>query len=655
MKKQNCKWFKKLLGGYLDNEIDSTTRKKIDEHLSECESCQAEFNILKEVNSVSKGSLYLEPSEDYWESIVPRVRSKIEEEIKETAWERFTRFFGEFFGYNNLARNVAGAAAAAVIIVFIVKITNQQLEFISQKPKETEKMEVSEKIEIPQEERHRAEPVETPSLKEPEEKSEEPSAQKPPKVISADISEEKRTVPKEEPKESISEVKETEKIETPLKVEISPEEKITLKKDEAVALATKEEIQSVTTTIKEEGKLEEKTEKFETAVVVKPLEEKEVPPAETIISEDDKVLERGNILKYEEKPGIIIPQKQKEDIFSKTIRRSFVDKGASLRNGFVESEQPRRLERTEIPITEELYPNILDKLPDIPSPFTAEDGTEIVVAFLKDKKYALIPVTVENGEPMNYNKNQWGKGNQLEVNVRDFPTLARTGLHSEIELEQTKMITSKSIAEITEIGRPGRASIAGFLSHDEDIITVLKGDNRLVKKLELTHPQFTKPLFNVFNLILKHLEYYKDNIRPWEDISYILYNGRKIYLEWGGEKGWQESIFNDEILGYYQINIWRELSKEEKAFLDKKYSHLKPEQMSELIKRLSHIHTGEMVPYYIMRYGFYEGHTDYRTDPVAISFIFGLRNLEEIENAIKGNLYKTLTEPFTEDNISTID
>ena len=58
-----------------------------------------------------------------------------------------------------------------------------------------------------------------------------------------------------------------------------------------------------------------------------------------------------------------------------------------------------------------------------------------------------------------------------------------------------------------------------------------------------------------------------------------------------------------------------------------------------------------MVPYYIMRYGFYEGHTDYRTDPIAISFIFGLRSLEDIEIAFTGNLYNTLTEHFTEDNI----
>jgi hypothetical protein len=51
-----------------------------------------------------------------------------------------------------------------------------------------------------------------------------------------------------------------------------------------------------------------------------------------------------------------------------------------------------------------------------------------------------------------------------------------------------------------------------------------------------------------------------------------------------------------------------------------------------------------------MRYGFYEGHTDYRADPVAISFIFGLRSLQEIEVAFKGNLNKVLTEHFKKFN-----
>ena len=69
--------------------------------------------------------------------------------------------------------------------------------------------------------------------------------------------------------------------------------------------------------------------------------------------------------------------------------------------------------------------------------------------------------------------------------------------------------------------------------------------------------------------------------------------------------------------------------------------------MAELVKRLSHILTGEMEPYYVMRYGFYEGHTAYRVDPIAIAFIFGLKSLEEIEMAFPGRLYEALTTHFT--------
>ena len=54
-----------------------------------------------------------------------------------------------------------------------------------------------------------------------------------------------------------------------------------------------------------------------------------------------------------------------------------------------------------------------------------------------------------------------------------------------------------------------------------------------------------------------------------------------------------------------------------------------------------------MEPYYVMRYGFYEGHTSYRADPIAISFIFGLRTLTQLETAFKGKLYTTLTCHFT--------
>jgi hypothetical protein len=63
---------------------------------------------------------------------------------------------------------------------------------------------------------------------------------------------------------------------------------------------------------------------------------------------------------------------------------------------------------------------------------------------------------------------------------------------------------------------------------------------------------------------------------------------------------------------------------------------------------LSRFQTGEMQPQYIMRYGFYEGHTFWRTDPIAIAFIFGMRSLVEIETAFSGKLFEMLTEHFIE-------
>lgn len=235
-----------------------------------------------------------------------------------------------------------------------------------------------------------------------------------------------------------------------------------------------------------------------------------------------------------------------------------------------------------------------------------------------------------------------GKGRQLEIDAEDFPTLAGTGLHSEIELDQTKTITGRSVALITEIGQPGRSSGAGFMGHDEDIISVLKGDNRLVQKMGLTHPQMAEALFHVWNLVYL----------PYKEIQYIWYNGKRIFFEIQGSRGWQESIFNDEILGRHTLKIWRDLESGEKEFLNEKYPDLKEAQMAKLVEDLSIIETGEMPFYYIMRYGFYEGHTDFRTDPISVAFIFGLKNLEDIENAFGGNLIEALEGHFTKESLS---
>jgi len=317
------------------------------------------------------------------------------------------------------------------------------------------------------------------------------------------------------------------------------------------------------------------------------------------------------------------------------------------------SQQTNSIQVTFNQNTFHLYPKTYDKLPAVPSPFTTEDGIEILLAVTKDNKYALIPVTVKNGNPLHYSKrvkSVFGKDQQLLIDSGDFPTLSRTGLHSESELDAKEMITGFPISLITYIGQPGRFSGAGFMADDEDIISVLKDDNRIVTKLGLTHPQMAKPLFHVWNIILKEIEIGKW-ARFWDNIQYFNYNGRKVKLKAHGTKGWQISIFQDEIQGSFDIDVCSVLSANEKSFLKHRYPHLSADQMKELEEKISSIHFSEMAPYYIMRYGFYEGHTNYRSDPIAIAFIFGLRSLEEIENIFQGDLYQILTEHFTKEAI----
>jgi hypothetical protein len=278
-----------------------------------------------------------------------------------------------------------------------------------------------------------------------------------------------------------------------------------------------------------------------------------------------------------------------------------------------------------------------------------EDGTEVLTATLKNNKYVLMPVTVENGRPLHYSYrvgSVYGKDQQLHVDRHYFPTMARTGLHSDAELDAKDTITGVPVDVITYIGRPWRFSGAGFMAEDEDIISVLKGDNDLVRKLGLTHPRMAKPLYHVWNMILQEIQCGRWG--RFSGIQCFFYNGHEVTLRAESMKGWQVSIFQDEIQGRFDIDVQRTLTPAERQFLQDRYRHLSPDQMVELEEKLTRFHFSEMVPYYILRYGFYEGHTDYRADPIAIACIFGLRSVEEIGNAFRGNLHSVLTSHFTE-------
>ena len=276
-----------------------------------------------------------------------------------------------------------------------------------------------------------------------------------------------------------------------------------------------------------------------------------------------------------------------------------------------------------------LYPDTLDARPDIPSPLTAADGTELVLAALQGGKYGIVPVTMTVKE------------RQCEADGGDFPTLARTGLHAELELQRARAITGRSIGEIADLARPGSLSTDGFLGPNEDPIDVLLADNRTVMALGLTHAELARPLFHVWNMMRTDLDLDRWDMAThrWRNVVAIVSHGSTVNLVAGDTKGGQASIFADGLGGSFWMEVGRELSADERAFLDSRYGRLNPEQTSAFVRALTHIQTGEMEPHYVMWYGFYEGKTAWRTDPITIALVFGLRTLEQIEAAFPGRLY----------------
>ena len=301
------------------------------------------------------------------------------------------------------------------------------------------------------------------------------------------------------------------------------------------------------------------------------------------------------------------------------------------------------IQEQELPV----YPSTLPAGLTLPSPGTTRAGDEYLVVRTAAGAKAVMLVTVENGPlTLQYGAETIGKGQQLQVDGSDFPTLAASGLHSPAELERARSITGKPVVEITRLGRPGASSGIGFLAADEDILSVLHGDNELVRRLGLKHPDLARPLFHVWNLLLREYELGRLG-RFKDDVGSFWYHGWEIHLRSQRTKGFQESIFNDEIKGAFDIELWRELDVGEREFLNAAYAHLGAAEREAMIGRLTRVHTGEMEPYYIMRYGFYEGHTAYRADPITVACVFGLKSAEDLENAFPGCLYEALTSHFT--------
>lgn len=145
---------------------------------------------------------------------------------------------------------------------------------------------------------------------------------------------------------------------------------------------------------------------------------------------------------------------------------------------------------------------------------------------------------------------------------------------------------------------------------------------------------------HVWNLMQIDLELNMWNRREhrWLNMEAVKYNGNWVRLDAHDTKGGQQSPFDDGLQGAYWIVIRRPLTAEAESWLHERFHHLEPDRWNRLHGVLTRIYTGEMEPYFIMRYGFYEGHTAWRADPVGIAHVFGIRSLKQVEKVFSADL-----------------
>jgi len=143
-----CKKIYSLLIEYHENSLDSNERKRVEQHLSECENCKARLKEIEQTYPLLAKETIPQPEESFWINFLPEVRSRIEskEKRKITFVPKIRLAFGllsillvgiiSFFLFSidreNIARNQSESGVGNVLFASDpFSYTEQLIEFLS--------------------------------------------------------------------------------------------------------------------------------------------------------------------------------------------------------------------------------------------------------------------------------------------------------------------------------------------------------------------------------------------------------------------------------------------------------------------------------------------------------------------------------------------
>ncbi len=111
-----CKKISKELSSYLDNEVSSNKRVKIEKHLKGCTNCSHRFEQLKKIHTLTEKALFRQPKKGFYERLSPRLeQGEKRTGLKEKLFE---------WRYNwRLSLSPVGKMAVTISVLAIVSLS----------------------------------------------------------------------------------------------------------------------------------------------------------------------------------------------------------------------------------------------------------------------------------------------------------------------------------------------------------------------------------------------------------------------------------------------------------------------------------------------------------------------------------------------------
>jgi len=95
-----CEKFQPMISGLLDNELDESSTRMLEDHLEKCPKCRAEFKKMERIVAATDRLRVQIPPDDVWDSFLAGTYNRIE---RKTGWVAF----------------ITGAAVLAVLGVWL--------------------------------------------------------------------------------------------------------------------------------------------------------------------------------------------------------------------------------------------------------------------------------------------------------------------------------------------------------------------------------------------------------------------------------------------------------------------------------------------------------------------------------------------------------